>query len=72
MKTDRFMQNIEVENIEGSTIVLAHKKILLPEENKSMIISSIVLPENKKIIIPENKIIGGNGYEWNYSSVRSH
>lgn len=65
MKMDNFMQNIKVENIEGSSIVIAHKKIILPEESKSMIISSIVLPEDKKNIIPENKSIGGNGYEWN-------
>lgn len=70
MNINNFVKNFEIENIEGSSIVIARQIIILPEAKKELILSSIAVPENKGIIIPDNNIIGGIYNERIHSSQR--
>lgn len=76
MTANDYMKNLVIENIEGSNIVIAHKKIIVPEAKNELIVSSfmipkhsgVILPEHNGIIIPENISIGGIEYERNLIS----
>ena len=79
MTANDYMKNLVIENIEGSNIVIAHKKIIMPEAKNELLVSSfmipehsgVILPEHNGIIIPENISIGGIEYERNLISQRS-
>ena len=79
MTANDYINGFALESIEGSNIVIARKKIIIPEAKNELIVSSIIIPEHNgilfpernSIIIPENISTGGTVYERDFISQRN-